>query len=68
MTRRTTYTTYTALRIEAVRISTEVLDDDANPVNPRRRPGGGTRPVPTDTPRPVRRDERNRAIDWRDRP
>ena len=67
--------TYTTLRIEAMRVSTEVFDDDAAPGgpqhrSPRRRPGrnANARSAPTDMPTLARRDVLDRTTDWRDGP
>ena len=62
--------TYTALRIEAIRVSTEVFDDDAATGGPRHQPGRNTnaRSAPTDEPTLARRSVLDRTIDWRDGP
>ena len=62
--------TYTTLRIEAMRVSTEVFDDDADTGGPQHRTGRNTnaRSAPTDMPTLARRDATDRTTDWRNRP
>ena len=60
--------TYTALRTEAVRVSMEIVDDEADPGNLRYRPVRNARPVPADASIPTRHDERDQRTDWRDKP
>ena len=62
--------TYTTLRIEAMRISTEVFDDDAATGGPRHRPGrnANARSAPTDMPTLALRNVLDRTTDWRDEP
>ena len=54
--------TYAALRIEAVRISTEIFDDDTDPGSPRHLPDSNAPTVPSDAPETTRCDERSRII------
>ena len=61
--------TYSALRVEAVRVSMEVFDDGTDPGNSRHRPGRSSadaRSAPADMPAPTCHDECSRIIDWRD--
>ena len=62
--------TYTVLRIEAMRVSTEIFDDDAATGSPRHRPGrnANARSAPTDRPTLAQRDAPDRTTDWRDGP
>ena len=60
--------TYTALRMEAVRISAEVFDAAAAPGNPQPRPRGYPRPASGNTPTPTWGTGCNRTIDWRGAP
>lgn len=62
--------TYTTLRIEAMRISTEVFDDGAAAGSPRHRSGRNpnARSAPPDIPTLVRCDATDRTTDWRDGP
>ena len=60
--------TRAALRIETMHISVEALDYDENPCDAWSRRDGNARPTSADTPKPIRRDERDRTIGWRDRP
>ena len=67
MTRRHS-TTYAALRIEAVRISTETFDDDTAPDNPRNRSGrNNAPPFPSEAPETTSCGDRRRIIDLGDR-
>ena len=62
--------TYTTLRLEAMRVSTEVFDDDTAPGSPRHRSGRNTdtRSAPTDMPPLALRNVFDRTTDWRDGP
>ena len=62
--------TYTTLRVEAMRVSTEIFDDDAATDSPRHRPGrnANTRSAPTDMPTLALRNVLDRTIYWRDGP
>ena len=70
MIRRYDIAAYTAFHIEAIRISTEVFDDDTAPGGPRHRTGRNTnaRSAPMDMPTLARRDATDRTTDWRNRP
>ena len=66
MTRRHS-TMYAVLRIEAVRISTEIFDDDTAPGNPRNRSGRNTPPFPSEAPETTSCGDRGRIIDLGDK-
>ena len=66
MIRRYDVTTYTAVRIEAMRVSTAVFDDDADPGNPRRDARRSAGPDPADAPTLARRGAPDWTIDRRD--
>lgn len=62
--------TYTTLRIEAMRVSTVIFDDDMATGSPRHRPGrnANARSAPTKMPTLALRNVLDRTTDWRDRP
>ena len=62
--------TYTALRIEVMRVSTEIFDDGAATGSPRHQSGrnANTRSTPTDMPILALHNVLDRTTDWRDRP